>query len=255
MLRGKGGKKGGGIMVLAPEMEEINLHKKENECTELLDLEGEIYGMGIKIVVVYFDSNKNREGNEANKKIRTEVEKLIENNEKQGLMILGDFNGHIELLDGRKDDLNGKMLGRWVENYNMVMLNMDERCKGVYTWSRGDSKTAIDYVMVNEAVYNIFERMEIDEEKEWFEDSDHHLVSSFYKVRDSGINNFNGEKWKTVKFLRKDKESLIKLRMELEREWEKGDIMDKEMEDESLEGKADEILGKTMRRKVGKIGK
>ena len=239
-------------MVIIPEMEEIKLQKKENKCTELLDLEGEIYGIGIKIVVVYFDSNKGKNGNEANKEIRVEVEKLIEKNEKEGLIVLGDFNGHIKLLDGRKEDLNGKMLGKWIEKYNMVMLNMDEKCKGVYTFSRGNSKTAVDYVMVNERMYNIFENMEIDEDKELFQDSDHHLVSSFYKVRESGINVFNKEKWKTVKFLKKDKDSLVKLREELEEEWGKGGIIDKEMEDESLVEKANEVLGKTIKRKIGK---
>ena len=74
------------------------------------------------------------------------------------------------------------------KKYNMVMLNMYGKCKGVYTFSRGNSKTAVDYVMVNERMHNIFENMEIDEDKELFQDSDHHLVSSFYKIRESGIN-------------------------------------------------------------------
>ena len=158
-MRGKDGKKGGGIMVLIPDMEEIKLHKKENKCTELLDLEGEIFGIGIKIIVVYFDANKGKDGNEANKEIRAEVEKLIETNKKEGLIVLGDFNGHLTLLDGRKEDINGKMLGKWIEDYSMVMLNMDEKCKGVYTFSRGDSKTTIDYVMVNKRMYSMFENM------------------------------------------------------------------------------------------------
>ena len=70
-------------------------------------------------------------------------------------------------------------------------------------------------------------------------------------MRDSGRNVFSKERWKTVKFLRKDKDSLVKLREELEKEWEKGEIMDKEMEDESVVRKANEVLSKTINRKIG----
>ena len=73
-----GGKKGGGIQIIMPESEGIKFKKIENESTEILDLEGEIYGMGIKIILVYFDANKNKVGNEANRKIRKDVETLIE---------------------------------------------------------------------------------------------------------------------------------------------------------------------------------
>ena len=38
----------------------------------------------------------------------------------------------------------------------------------------------------------------------------------------------------------------------MEEEWGKGGIIDKEMEDESLVEKANEVLGKTIKRKIGK---
>ena len=213
----KGSKKGGGIKVIMPKSNDINLQKIDNKSTEILELEGDLYGMGVKIIVVYFDANKNRKGNEANDKIRQDVEKLIENNEQEALMVLGDFNGHLKILDGRENDRNGRMIMEWVESYGLVILNLDEKCKGTYTWSRGDSKTAIDYILVNDNFYKIFEKMEIDENKDWFADSDHHLVSGFFRVDRRGGSNYNNRnRWKTGEYFRKDEEALINFRRELE---------------------------------------
>ena len=48
---------------------------------------------------------------------------------------------------------------------------------------------------------------------------------------------------------------MVKLREELEKEWVKGEIMDKEMEDRSVVRKASEVLSKTIKRKVGESKK
>ena len=48
----------------------------ENDCSEILELDGIIYGMDIKMVIVYMDTRKNKKGEEANKKIRKKLEKL-----------------------------------------------------------------------------------------------------------------------------------------------------------------------------------
>ena len=40
----------------------INLKNKKHENREILEAEGKIYGIGIKIIVVYFDVDKGEEG-------------------------------------------------------------------------------------------------------------------------------------------------------------------------------------------------
>ena len=207
--------------------------------------------MGIKIILVYFDSNKNEAGNEANKKIRRDVETLIENNEKEGLILLGDFNGHIKMIDGRDDDLNGKMLIDFMEKYNLNMLNMDSRCKGKYTWSQRGSKTTIDYILVNEKALESFQDMEIDEDKIMFSDSDHCILSAKFYFKGAEKQSFKKEEWKYFEYYRRDEEALSRYRGEVEKEWIEGYIENKQMEEQSLMMKAEEVLKKKTRKRVG----
>ena len=204
--RERGGRRGGGIQVIYPDDERILLDKVENDSSEILELDGTIYGMDIKMVIVYMDTRKNKDGDEANKKIRKKLEKIIENNERDGLMIMGDFNGHIKWWDGKEDDKNGGMLLEWIQDYGLIMLNMDDRCIGKYTWSRGENKSVIDYMMVNSRVYDKFVGMEIDDEKLIYGDSDHHMMSMYLKMRDER-ECFRKERWEEVEFYTKDKEA------------------------------------------------
>ena len=38
-------------------------------------------------------------------------------------MIIRDFNGHLEDLDGRKDDKNGKMVKEWINEFDLMLMN------------------------------------------------------------------------------------------------------------------------------------
>ena len=67
--------------------------------------------------MAYFDVRKDEEGRENNQGIREEMERLIEGNEKEGVIVLGDFNGHLEELDGKKgryERENDTELGRGI---------------------------------------------------------------------------------------------------------------------------------------------
>ena len=207
--------------------------------------------MGIKIILVYFDARKNASGNEANRKIRREVEALIEGNEKEGLIVMGDFNGHITMIDGKEQDANGRMLLEWLTTYNLNMLNMDNRCKGKYTWSRGGNRSTLDYVLVNEKILGNFKNMEIDEEKISFDESDHCLVSAKFLFKGAENFYFNKNSWKYDEYYKKDEATLERFVQEIENEWTAGNIVNKEMEEQSIIKKADEVLKKKIRRKVG----
>ena len=117
------------------------------------------YG-GVRIILVYFDSDKKNNSQEArdNKKLKLELEKMIRNNEMEGLMILGDMNAHLEMLEDKKDDINGEMIREWMNEEDLILLNGDEKCKGTYTWGRysgknREQKSAIDMVLVNHKMY------------------------------------------------------------------------------------------------------
>ena len=164
---------------------------------------------------------------------------------------MGDFNGHITMIDGKEQDANGKMLLEWLSNYSLNMLNMDNRCKGKYMWCRGNSKSTLDYVLVNKKILGNFQNMEIDEDKNTFDESDHCLVN--VKMFFKGAENikFNKNRWKYEEYYKKDAETLGKFRQEIENEWREGNIENKEMEEQSIVRKAEEVLKKKIRRKIG----
>ena len=192
-----------------PKMSQINLKKIENKNTELLEIDGNIFGIEVKIIIVYFDANRDDTGKVRNKKLKKIIEKKIEQNEKEGLIIAGDFNGHIRIIDER-EDINGKMITEWVEGYEMILLNLDEKCEGKYTRIRGEQKTTVDYILVNKKIYDSFENMKIDEEKELIENSDHVVMSMKLKV-ENGNNGFKKTKWKIKEFLSEEEKDIEEL--------------------------------------------
>ena len=232
-----------------PKMTEIKLEKKENNNKDLLEIEGRIFGMKIKIVIVYFDANKNKRGKDRNITLKENIETIIENNKMEGLMVMGDFNGHIKEIDGRNEDENGKMIINWIEKYKLKLLNLDEKCEGKYTRVRGEQKTTIDYILVNENIYERFEGMHIDEEKEIIEGSDHTLISVKLKIEKN--KNIEKAEWKEITYYvntEREIESCIK---ELENKWKEGDR-------NNLQKRIDEIAEQTdsklKRKKKIKIG-
>ena len=117
----------------------------------------------INVILVYFSILEN-ENKERNKKIENEIERLMEETSGK-FMVIGDFNGHIEDLGYQKQDERGKMIIRWMNEYNLNLLNIDEKCRGVSTWERGNQKSTIDFVLVNNDLYSNITSMKIDENK------------------------------------------------------------------------------------------
>ena len=61
---------------------------------------------------------------------------------------------------------NGKLINKMIQEEDLILLNIDSRCKGTYTWQRGEQKSAIDLIMVNQCGYEKFDEMEVDEKRE-----------------------------------------------------------------------------------------
>ena len=72
--------------------------------------------------------------------------------------------------------MNGKLINKMIQEEDLILLNIDSRCKGTYTWQRGEQKSAIDLIMVNQCGYEKFEEMEVDEKREIYDLSDHCMV-------------------------------------------------------------------------------
>ena len=112
------------------------------------------------------------EEEERNRIIKAEIEETFDSADERPLLVVGDFNGHIQCLGYQREDTNGSMIMTWLNKYNIVLLNLDEKTKGTVTWQREDQKSTIDYEIVNNEMHQLFESMEIDKTGEHYDLSD-----------------------------------------------------------------------------------
>ena len=92
-------------------------------------------------------------------------------------MVLGDFNAHTKNLEpDKKENVNGQIVNKWIDELDLMILNADEKCYGKWTRTRNNQQSGIDLVLVNRKMYEICKKMEIDEGKEIISFSDHNLI-------------------------------------------------------------------------------
>ena len=166
-------------------------------------------------------------------------------------MILGDFNGHMNMIEkDRRTDTNGKMILEWMEEFDLNLMNITNKCEGVYTRIEGDQKSAIDYIMVNKKIYDMCTKMVIDEQKLITASSDHTVITLELATKQAGKRKF-GNKWKKGEFYSKD-ENLIKRCAE---ETVKGWVtkIPNNVDDicKDLKTNAEMILKKTFKKRIG----
>ena len=247
-MREKEDRKGGGLMVLYRKNNKINLKKIENKNNNIMEMEGRCLGLKLRIVLVYFDVRKGAKGLNANRKIEKAVEKIIEKDEEEALVILGDFNGHIGIMEENSPlDRNGKMILRWLDDYNLTLLNLDDKCEGTYTRTFKKQKSIIDYVLINNKMYNRFKEMKIDENKEIFDISDHNLITVNFSIKNEG--NISKNKMIEREYYTKDPETIKIYCKELEKYGKENKIVDLTEMLGTEEKIAKEILLKKYRRK------
>ncbi|KAL3209273.1 hypothetical protein MRX96_009265 [Rhipicephalus microplus] len=75
---------------------------------------------------------------------------------------MGDFNGHLQALDGFQDT-NGELLLALARTLALDVLNLRPECEGQYTWSARNSRSCIDYVLATPALARRLTHMNIDE--------------------------------------------------------------------------------------------
>ena len=79
---------------------------------------------------------------------------------------------------------------------NMIILNDTDTCRGTYTWCRGQSKSVIDFVLVNSLAFRICDQMEIDEQTKKIDLTDHNLIEISLKLNYMHPNYDRRGKWK-----------------------------------------------------------
>lgn len=223
----------------------MNIEKQNSRHNDVLYLNCEFATFGFIMILVYFATgNKER-----NCKIVSEVERILSENKDKPLILLGDMNAHLGFIGMQKINENGKLVIDIMEKYGLILLNGDFNCEGETTWSRGNQKSAIDFILVNEEMYKSYIEMKIDESKQVFDLSDHHLVSALFKIERKTIN-YNAEVKEIVyyKINEETSRSLV-------------DVMERKIADaedttlETLEGFEDILRGsveETMRRTLSR---
>ena len=252
-MREEKDKKGGGLMVIYKDKPEIQMVKVESINKDILEIKGKIYSKHIRMIIVYMDCAGDREGKERNIRIRTELEGKIERiGEKEALIIMGDFNCHLGFIGYQEENENGRKTIELINNNNLILLNNDERCQGIFTWERGNQKSAIDLMIVNNEMYEYFERMEIDEEKNKIDMSDHNLIEAQMKI-DTEKKSYEKGVWEERKYYKTDEKSLNEYREEIKSMINDREVRNMEEFDEIVEEAAKKILQTKYRRK--KVGK
>ena len=164
-------KGGGGILVLCKE----RLHKVMNyipstEDKELVWVKLSTSQVSIKVGVVYFPQESTTKLKEI-KEIYQELSKEVKvgRRQKETVMIVGDFNCKIgNTLRGNSEEISkgGRQLLTWCKQQDMVILNKDERCKGLWTRKEGTSKSVLDYALIGDESSDQIIEMTVDEEKD-----------------------------------------------------------------------------------------
>ena len=90
--------------------------------------------------------------------IKKEIKKqILKCDEDEAVFLFGAFNGHTGTIGEQQQNYNGKLLMDLIIECNLSMLNDTDKCSGINTWSRGDQKSTIEFVLVNNKGYQTCE--------------------------------------------------------------------------------------------------
>ncbi|KAL1430218.1 hypothetical protein MTO96_015283 [Rhipicephalus appendiculatus] len=142
-------------------------------CREHMWITGYIGGVKVALGLVYLWTGKS--SYERNVEILGCMERDISELD-MPVVILGDFNAHIEDLDG-KTDRAGKLLLTWVERLDMIIVNTTEKCTGRTTWAARETETCIDYCVMTSDVFPRLSSMAIDSAGTRSLGSDHNNIT------------------------------------------------------------------------------
>ena len=142
----------------------------------ILSKEYEENGFRVVIVGTYWDV----QDKERNKSILEGLRRIREREDK--IIFVGDFNAHMEEIDGR-NNWNGSVLREFIKKERLINVNVTNKCRGKYTWSRNGVETVIDCFLVDENLWKEVTGMRIDENKEVDVKSGHNFMELSVGVR------------------------------------------------------------------------
>ena len=251
-MRHKKDKKGGGLTILHKIDKDNKLDIQTSENNDILDVRGKIQNTKIRIISVYLSiESSNDDDKIRNINLKREIVNKIEQSDaEEALIILGDFNGHTGFLGHQKLDNNGQFIIELMDKHSLILLNNDPNCKGLYTWSRKDQKSVIDYILVNKTMYDRFLDMNIDENKEILDISDHHLMTAKFRITNTRTTNGKSNKWEEREYYKLDKTLLQNYAEEVEQKFQTNRIQTISEANEIIKEMADKHLKRKYRRRI-----
>ena len=129
-------------------------------------MRGTLKNYKITIVLVYLLVIRNETEKLSNQHTLTEIVNEIKKcSEEELVFVMGDFNAHLGFIGEQETNYKGQLVLDFMTERNMILMNDTDKCSGTTTWSRQSQKSTIDFLLVNNAAYNICSRMQIDEKQ------------------------------------------------------------------------------------------
>ena len=120
---------------------------------------------------------------ERNFEIQKELDDILENcTDEDNIVVLGDFNGHLGFIGLQEINRSGRYVLEIMERYNLILLNVDDRCNGEITCEENGIKSTKDFIPVNSNMYPVFKEKELDDDKKIYDLTDHCLIKLNFEV-------------------------------------------------------------------------
>ena len=198
-MRDSNDKKGGGICLITRNVFQMEVEEIEVKNSDIMYVKMENGDDTLHLVTVYMSVINKPEDKKRNIAIQKELESITETLSDENLLIIGNFNGHIAEIGYQKENYNGKIMKSFVDRHNLSILNLLDECSGKITWSRGIQYSTIDYMLANENLLKRVISLNIDDNKEVFDLSDHHMMKLNLNL--TNINENNQEKNINISYL------------------------------------------------------
>lgn len=176
--------KGGGIKVITkaslqmrPEYAEV---KNINDSERTWVVTEKPRKIAVCTIYMRAEGSKDQSLNEGLvEQIITEMVELQE--AKYNIILVGDFNGHIEKDkngEWKNKNKNGAFLLQIVKAGALHIVNDSSKCSGKWTWMKRNQKSQIDFFLVDQELIPLISQMTIDESGEkWSVGSDHNFMT------------------------------------------------------------------------------
>lgn len=176
-------RKGGGVGLLWRR--DMQWQSVESDCVDHMWALGDVLGRPTAVCVAYMAvGSKQHDAN-------TQLADCIHRDAKvmaadRQIIIVGDFNGHINELDGFTDQ-NGQLMLQMSDKMELVVANLEPRCCGKVTWCARGSATCIDYTLVSAGLNTLLRHIDIDEKGLHSLGSDHNRLLLEFNCSGSSV--------------------------------------------------------------------